>query len=179
MEKKISSEDFLPPLGIEPYMELIQEPAAKEAIKQDTQTGLMMLWLSDFVLDAVDVELEPFGITESKLDLLLLLTLYGDKKKTPSSLAERLGISRASLTSMIDWLEKRKLVERTHCANDRRKVHVHITEEGRGMVKKVLPVYWSFCASIVQDLEPEEKQVFEKVIKKLNDKMQKRLGVER
>jgi len=179
MEKKISSEDSLPPLGIEPYMELIQEPAAKEAIKQDTQTGLMMLWLSDFVLDAVDVELEPFGITESKLDLLLLLTLYGDKKKTPSSLAERLGISRASLTSMIDWLEKRKLVERTHCANDRRKVHVHITEEGRVMVKKVLPVYWSFCASIVQDLEPEEKQVFEKVIKKLNDKMQKRLGVER
>lgn len=179
MEKKIGSEDFLPPLGIDPYIELIQESASKEVIKQDAQTGLMMLWLSDFILDAVDVELEPFGITESKLDLLLLLTLYGEKKKTPSSLAERLGISRASLTSMIDWLEKRKLVERTHCANDRRKVHVHITEEGRNVVNKVLPTYWSFCASIVQDLEPAEKQVFEKVIKKLIGKMQERLEVER
>ncbi|GKU85055.1 MarR family winged helix-turn-helix transcriptional regulator [Niallia sp. NCCP-28] len=179
MGKKIGSEDFLPPLGIDPYIELIQESASKEVIKQDAQTGLMMLWLSDFILDAVDVELEPFGITESKLDLLLLLTLYGEKKKTPSSLAERLGISRASLTSMIDWLEKRKLVERTHCANDRRKVHVHITEEGRNVVNKVLPTYWSFCASIVQDLEPAEKQVFEKVIKKLIGKMQERLEVER
>lgn len=45
----------------------------------------MLLWLSDYVLDVANNELAPLGITESKLDFLLLLTLHEVKRATPSA----------------------------------------------------------------------------------------------
>ncbi|GGE35210.1 MarR family transcriptional regulator [Pullulanibacillus camelliae] len=179
VERDPINEDSLPKLGLEPYAELIKRSARADTPIDDAKRGLMLLWLSDYFLDAIDVELAPFGITESKLDLLILLTLHGDKRATPSAIAKRLGITRASATSLIDWLEKRRLVIRNHSAQDRRKVFVSITEEGRTFVDKALPTYWSFCASILTDLEPEERQVFEKIVNKLNHSLQQKLGVER
>lgn len=45
----------------------------------------MLLWLSDYVLDVANNELASLGITESKLDFLLLLTLHKVKRATPSA----------------------------------------------------------------------------------------------
>lgn len=110
LKKTYMNEDDLPALGIEPYVELIQMSSSNETNHEDAKLGLMLLWLSDYVLDVTDNELAPFGITESKLDLLLLLTLHGERRATPSALAKRLGITRASATSMLDWLEKEILL---------------------------------------------------------------------
>lgn len=67
-----------------------------------------MLWLGDNVLDMVDIDLAAFDITESKLDLLLLLSLHADQELvTPSSIADRLGIRRSSVTALLIWLEKK------------------------------------------------------------------------
>ncbi|MEI4802488.1 MarR family winged helix-turn-helix transcriptional regulator [Bacillus sp. NPDC077411] len=173
------SDDTLPRLGIHPYLDLINHSASSSTNRNDASMGLIMLWLSDNILDVMDQELAQFGITESKLDLLILITLHDNKVITPSAIAERLGIRRASATSMIDWLEKRNLVTRKPSSFDRRKIYVSITEEGRTFVEKVLPTYWSVCASIFDELDPTERQVFEKIIKKLNENMQVRLGVGR
>ncbi|ENQ3079059.1 MarR family transcriptional regulator [Bacillus cereus] len=177
--KGTHSDDALPKLGIQPYLELINRSAASSTNRNDASMGLIMLWLSDNILDVMDQELAHFGITESKLDLLILITLHDNKMITPSAIAERLGIRRASATSMIDWLEKRNLVTRKHSSFDRRKIHVSITDEGREFVEKILPIYWSTCASIFDELAPTERQVFEKIIKKLNENIQVRLGIER
>ncbi|GIN96899.1 MarR family transcriptional regulator [Siminovitchia terrae] len=171
--------DTLPKLGLEPYVELINKSSSIDTNTEDAKIGLMLLWLSDYFLDVVDMELAPFEITESKLDLLVLLTLHGERRATPSAIAERLGIARASATSMIDWLEKKNLVIRNHSTQDRRRIYVSLTEEGHTFVNKVLPTYWSSCASSMIDLNSDERKVFEKIIKKLTKSMQKRLGVER
>lgn len=178
-KKSYTYEDDLPVLGVEPYFELIQTSSSSDTNREDAKLGLMLLWLSDYVLDVADNELAPFGITESKLDLLLLLTLHEDRRATPSALAQRLGITRASATSMLDWLEKRNLVVRNHSKEDRRKVYVSLTDEGRAFITKVLPTYWSSCASNLIDLEPDERKVFEKLVSKLLKSIQRKLKVKR
>ncbi|MFJ8461664.1 MarR family winged helix-turn-helix transcriptional regulator [Lysinibacillus xylanilyticus] len=179
IKKMFTNEDDLPVLGLEPYIELIQTSSLDNTDQEDAKLGLMLLWLSDYVLDVMDIDLAPFGITESKLDLLILLTLHDERRATPSAIAERLGITRASATSMIDWLEKRNLVVRNHSKEDRRKIYVSLTEEGRTFVAKILPTYWSSCASNMIDLEPDERKVFEKLVNKLLKSIQRRLEVER
>lgn len=179
LKKTYTNDDDLPVLGVEPYIELIQTSSASDTNQEDAKLGLILLWLSDHVLDVIDNELAPFGITESKLDLLLLLTLHGERRATPSALAKRLGITRASATSMLDWLEKRNLVVRNHSKEDRRKIYVSLTDEGRIFIAEVLPTYWSACASNVSDLEPDERQVFEKLVSKLLKSIQRKLKVER
>ncbi|MGE7928934.1 MarR family winged helix-turn-helix transcriptional regulator [Lysinibacillus xylanilyticus] len=179
IKKMFTNEDDLPVLGVEPYFELIQTSSLDNTDQEDAKLGLMLLWLSDHVLDVMDIELAPFGITESKLDLLILLTLHSERRATPSAIAERLGITRASATSMIDWLEKRNLVVRNHSIEDRRKIYVSLTDEGRTFVAEILPTYWSSCASNMIDLEPDERKVFEKLVNKLLKSIQRRLEVER
>jgi DNA-binding MarR family transcriptional regulator len=170
----------LPKLGPGPYVELMQKTAAKSTDQKSAYIGLLSLWLGDNILDVMDLNLAQYDITESKFDLLLLLTLHeGHTQVTPSSLAERLGIRRASVTAMLDWLEKRSWIIRESSARDRRSVHVRISPEGKELVEKVLPSFWSTCASIMDDLEPEERSVLEKVILKLNTNIEKRLGMGR
>ncbi|WP_028548037.1 MarR family winged helix-turn-helix transcriptional regulator [Paenibacillus sp. UNC451MF] len=172
--------DPLPKLGVKPYLDLMDQTAAKDTDRKSAYLGLLMLWLGDNILDLMDLNLSPFGITESKFDLLLLLTLHeGRELVTPSALAERLGIRRASVTALLDWLEKRNWILRKSSELDRRMIHVSITSEGRALVEQVLPAFWSTCSSIIIEMDPEERMVLEKILDKLNDRIEKKLGVGR
>ncbi|NRD79562.1 MarR family transcriptional regulator [Bacillus sp. BRMEA1] len=184
MSKKISNEansyQQLPKLGIAPYLELMDKTAAKEVDRKAAYMGLLMLWLSDNVLDVVDMNLSEFNITESKLDLLLLLLLHTERKQiTPSAIADRLGIRRASATAMLDWLEKRKWIVRQKNSKDGRMIHVSLSHEGEALVDNLLPTFWGTCASLLNDLDMEEQKVFEKILIKLNESIENRLGVGR
>lgn len=175
-----TADQSLPKLGVRPYLDLMEKTASSDINKHSAYMGLLMVWLSDNILDVVDVDLAAYNITESKFDLLLLLTLHEGKELiTPSAIADRLGIRRASVTALLDWLEKRNWISREQSSTDRRMVHVRITTEGRALVEAVLPTFWSTCSSLVSELEPDEQQVFEKVLIKLNSVIENRLGVGR
>ncbi|RKN75987.1 MarR family winged helix-turn-helix transcriptional regulator [Paenibacillus ginsengarvi] len=177
---KDQATDQLPKLGIQPYLELMDKTAGKERNGAHSRLGLLMLWFSDHFLDAVDLELAPFGITESKLDLLLLLKLHENRTYiAPSSLADRLGIRRASVTALLDWLEKRNLIIREQSELDRRRIHVQITKEGQELLDRVLPAFWSACSSIMNDLDHDEVALLDKMLVKLNAGIEKKLGVGR
>lgn len=167
----------LPALGVEPYLALMDKTALDDTNRTSARMGLLMLWLSDNVLDLMDLDLAPYGITESKLDLLLLLVLHdGRDLITPSAIADKLGIRRASATALLDWLEKRNWVARNQSHEDRRMIHVGITDEGRLLVKQVLPTFWSTCASLLDGLTEDERTVFEKILFKLHGLVEKRMG---
>ncbi|RJX39983.1 MarR family transcriptional regulator [Paenibacillus pinisoli] len=175
--KEQAMDQQLPALGVEPYLELMNQTAAEDTERKSAHMGLLMLWLSDNVLDVMDGDLAPYGISESKLDLLLLLVLHeGRELITPSGLADRLGIRRASVTALLDWLEKRGWIIRIQSEADRRMIHVRITEEGRALVKQVLPTFWSTCASLFDGLSQEERVIAEKLLIKLHGIVEKRMG---
>ena len=54
-------------------------------------------------------------------------------------IAERLLVSSASMTSLLDTLERRGLVERHPHPDDRRKVLISLTDDARDIVDQMLP----------------------------------------
>ncbi|KEK25018.1 MarR family winged helix-turn-helix transcriptional regulator [Bacillus gaemokensis] len=178
----MSSKNDSLPLGIEPYAKLIKKTALEDTDPIAAKLGLLMLWTSDNVLDAVDMDLAPLGISESKLDFLLLFILREiemneeEGSMSPSSIANRLGITRASVTGLLDWMEKRAFVERYHHSEDRRRLKVKITPKGREFTFLSLPVFWSSCASLVDEFNQEERQILEKLLNKMQKSMQSKLG---
>jgi DNA-binding MarR family transcriptional regulator len=56
---------------------------------------------------------------------------------SPSTLGERLIVTRATVTGLLDSLERRGLVQRTPHPNDRRSLTVEITDEGLAVLKEV------------------------------------------
>ena len=63
-------------------------------------------------------------------DLRCLDWLF-DQERTPSELSAATGLSLAATTAMVDRLERKGFVRRSRSADDRRKVLVDMTPEGR------------------------------------------------
>jgi DNA-binding MarR family transcriptional regulator len=59
------------------------------------------------------------------------LILLSDGSTMSSALASRLAVSPPSVSSVVDGLVNRGLVERRHGEDDRRRVPLQLTEEGR------------------------------------------------
>jgi DNA-binding MarR family transcriptional regulator len=62
------------------------------------------------------------------------LSLLGDGAEAASVLADKLAVSRPSVTGVIDGLVARHLVKRRHDDGDRRRVGLDLTDEGRGLL---------------------------------------------
>lgn len=60
-----------------------------------------------------------------------VLGVLGDGCEAASRLADKLGVSRPSLTGVVDGLVARGLVRRDHDQSDRRRIDVGLTDAGR------------------------------------------------
>ncbi len=76
----------------------------------------------------------------------------------PSVIAERLIITSGSMTSILDTLEKRELVHRGPHQEDRRKVLVTVTDEGRAILDAILPSLHQRERRVISEaLTPQEQ----------------------
>jgi MarR family transcriptional regulator, organic hydroperoxide resistance regulator len=80
--------------------------------------------------------LEPFEITLAQYDVLVALG-SGDGI-SQQALAERLVISKANLSGILNRLEERELIARGSDENDARAKLVHLTTNGQAITKRAL-----------------------------------------
>jgi DNA-binding MarR family transcriptional regulator len=83
--------------------------------------------------------LQPFGIGGNGHNLLQIVSGAG-QPVTPSEIGEQLIVTTATVTGLVDTLERRGFVTRTRDEVDRRKVLVAITREGRDVLRRIEPV---------------------------------------
>jgi Transcriptional regulators len=93
---------------------------------------------ADLFLDRIGRLLRPLGVTQAGALVLGILRDHGPM--SPSLLGEKLIVSRATVTGLVDSLERRGLVRRNPHPEDRRSLLVEITSEGLGVVMRLRPV---------------------------------------
>ena len=69
------------------------------------------------------------GLTAPQILLLQTISLKGEV--TIGEIAQDMSLSQATVTTIIDRLEKRNMVYRKRSAADKRKVHAHLTDIGQ------------------------------------------------
>ena len=67
--------------------------------------------------------------------ILLLQAIRGRDQITIGELANKISLSQATVTSILDRLEKRNLIYRERSAQDKRKVHARLTDKGVEVLK--------------------------------------------
>jgi DNA-binding MarR family transcriptional regulator len=67
----------------------------------------------------------------------------------------------------VDTLEKDRLVAREPDANDRRTIHVRLTEEGRTALEGMLPDYFQCMADILRALSESEQKQLVRLLQKI------------
>ena len=75
--------------------------------------------------------------------------------------------SGSNMTTVIDNLERDGLVRRERDANDRRVIHVHLTEAGTGVIEAVLPGHVEALVEEFKVLSASEQQALGELCKKL------------
>ena len=81
---------------------------------------------------------------------------------SPTAIAERLIVTTASVTSLLDTLERRGLVERQPDPTDRRRLLIVITQEGKAIVDQFLPEVVALQTAAMANLtETQRRQLVE------------------
>lgn len=73
------------------------------------------------------------GLTAPQLLLMQAIREHG--QVTIGALAKEISLSQATVTTILDRLEKRGLVYRERSEEDKRKVHAHLTEKGMEIIR--------------------------------------------
>lgn len=71
----------------------------------------------------------------SSPQLLVLQTAHEQQRPTASQIANAVSLSQATITTILTELEKRGLLLRERSEEDRRRVHVSLTDEGRRVLE--------------------------------------------
>ena len=78
----------------------------------------------------------PLGEVDLSLPQYRVLAFLEEGEAAPSDLAGRLSVSRPSITALMDGLIARGLVERRPDTDDGRRVHHHLTDDGRNVLQR-------------------------------------------
>lgn len=119
-------------------------------------TTLQLLGLGHAITAFVERHLEAIGLTSARFTLLM--RVYGLEwdgvAATPSGLAERGGVGRAAMTQMLDGLVEGDWIERRAHPDDRRKVTVALSAEGRTRLEAFLPGHYARVTALMAPLGP-------------------------
>ena len=120
---------------------------------------------ADSVQAPLDRRLESLGLTEGQFGVLEILFHLGPQ--SAGALSRKSFRSGGHITTVLDNLERRKLVTRERLPEDRRTVIVRLTPAGRRLIAKVFPGHAGAIAASMGALSPAEQTALAELLKKL------------
>lgn len=109
-------------------------------------------------LKEADLTVSQFGALEA---------LYHCGDLCQGELAGKLLRTMGSVTSLIAGLERRGLVERARRSEDKRFVRVKLTDQGRGLVRKLLPRHVKLIATRFRAISAADQERLRDICRRL------------
>ncbi len=150
------------------------DPSACEAFLHLMQTA-------DEAFRVTDSNLARHNISQGRFVVLMLLldkTTNCPKPRTPAELAELANVTRATMTGLVDTLERDGLVRREPDLVDRRMMSVHLTAKGRALLDAILPTHFQRMAALMQTLSEAERRTLVQLLGKVREQAATHFPVE-
>lgn len=109
--------------------------------------------------------LAKFGITHGQLAVLEALLHLGPMSQR--ELGRKLLRSSSNVTTLLDNLERRSLIQRKRLLDDRRVLIVSLTGRGKRLIEKVFPLHARRITDLFSVLSANEQQELGRLCKKL------------
>ncbi|MFD7983403.1 MarR family winged helix-turn-helix transcriptional regulator [Kitasatospora indigofera] len=130
-----------------------------EADPQAVLVAVRLISAGAHVGRAAEVHFARFGLSTGRYRLLADLEDHGGEK-SPSQLAADLDVSRATVTGLLDGLERDGLVARRPSAEDGRGTVAVLTARGAQRLRDLAPEHFGRLETMVGGLSVEERTVF-------------------
>jgi DNA-binding MarR family transcriptional regulator len=154
------------------------DPSAAEAYLHLLRTG-------DEMFAVADRNLAENNISHGRFGVLMLLwrstqpraaKLMGAEDctcggpRTPAELAEAAGVTRATMTGLVDTLERDGFVKREPDPDDRRMMSVRLTAKGDRFLNDFLPHHFKTIASLMAPLSESERKTLVRLLGKIEQR---------
>ena len=116
------------------------------------------------VTGKVHEHLKEDNLTMSQFGVLEALYHLGPLSQ--GELGQKILKSNANLTTVVDSLERKALVERRRGDDDRRRITVHLTASGRELISRVYPRHAEIVGQVLNFLNREDKNILSGILKK-------------
>jgi len=127
------------------------------------QVGKISRKMAKLTRDAV----APYGLTTTQF--FLLTALYEEEDISISALAQKVVLDKATLTGLIDRLERDGFVTRQTSPEDRRTVRVRLTPKAEELRETLTNLYHHINRRFLSLLTKEERETFEQVVSKIEN----------
>lgn len=150
------------------YRALLQEAQRRQlADIKGIQLCFQTLSLASHIDNDCARLLAPHGLSEGRFMMLFLLDSAGEAL-APNELAERAGVTRATVTGLLDGLEHEALIERQPAAHDRRALRIQLTDKGKQTAKQVFDSHSVWIASLFGSLSATEREQLAMLLNKVS-----------
>ncbi|MDI1360935.1 MarR family transcriptional regulator [Methylotenera sp.] len=116
-----------------------------------------LLRASSDISTALDKLLAKHELLQGRWWVLVLLMRQDDLTSTPTDLAEKAGVTKATMTGFIDGLVREGLVTRITDDVDRRKLLIKLTDAGQQKLDMVLPDYYKKVSALMSLLNTDQR----------------------
>lgn len=125
---------------------------------------LHLLRVATDLSQALDTCLSKHDLLQGRWWVLILLMREESLSSTPSLLAEKIGVTRATMTGLLDSLEQGGLVKREFDKADRRSVMIKLTPSGQAKLDVVMPDYYRRLRQCMQGLDESKRQQLQDIL---------------
>ena len=125
--------------------------------------------VSEEIQDSIlDVLQQTYHLSEGKFCALIVLHQRGEKGMAPSELAEKVGVTRATISNMLQRMERDGLVDIRPAEQDGRGKIVNLTQEGRDFMEEILPPHYLRVSKLMEKLTEDEQKKLIMLLEKLS-----------
>jgi len=136
----------------------------------------MLLMTGNAVIEEIERILKPYGLSDSDFRTLMMVYTAPSGRTSPSELCGFAQQSPTNMTRITNVLVKRGFITRASSDEDRRRVELGITPEGRRFVRKLLPTLFPRVHGAFASLSVAEQKTLEHLLRKVAANIDQLIG---
>jgi MarR family transcriptional regulator, 2-MHQ and catechol-resistance regulon repressor len=143
----------------------MSEQVTREELDQSLKLFIVLSRAHRAINDHVHKFIQQHGLNPTEFAVLELL--YHKGRQPLQQIGGKILLASGSITYVVDKLEKKELLVRVACPNDRRVTYAEITEKGKKMIENMFPSHERRIHELLSVLTPDEKATAIDLLKKL------------
>ncbi len=112
-----------------------------------------------------------YDLSHGRFVVLIMLHTTPGGEMCCSDIADSVGVSRATMTGLLDGLERDELIRRVDHREDRRRVIITLTANGRRLLDQILPDHFRRVAGLMANLSADDRKKLLELLGKVRSGM--------
>lgn len=145
----------------------------EHAAAEPVEISSSIVWLAHLIDRFANTRLAqgsfPPGMSFARANLLFAVhaATQNETSSRMVDIALDLGVTARTLTTMVDALEKQRLVERVPDPNDRRAIQLEITDAGRAILEPLAQSLDAACETVMAPLDAQDRRTLVSLLTRL------------